>query len=354
MVLSRRRETMLTPRKIEIFKAIVQEFINTAEPVGSKTLIDKFNLPYSSATIRNEMSDLEKIGLLEKTHTSSGRVPSTKGYQFYVEHLMEDESNQAVELAIAQIFSDRRLGIEEAIRQSGDIISQMTKLTTVVLGPSAMDEKLRSVQLIPLNELSAMAVFVTESGHAEHRIFNFESEVTVEDIESCTSILNERLKGTVLSEIVDKMEGLRPILSARLVQYEALFEAFVNAFVKFAQDEVYLSGEKNMLYQPEFENIGKLRQLMDMLENSQLWREISEGHKHTRLQSSEHSEMIWLDDMAVVSSKLTTIDDEEHQLMVVGPSRMEYGRVVSLMNYVSEMVEEVYGKGGQDERQEDK
>lgn len=341
---------MLTPRKVEIFKAIVLEFINTADPVGSKTLIDKFNLPYSSATIRNEMSDLEKMGLLEKTHTSSGRVPSTKGYRFYVEHLMEDQESKAVENAIAQVFSDRRLGIDEAIRQSSDIISYMTNLTAVVLGPSASDDILKSVQLIPLNDRSAMAVFVTESGHAENRIFNFDEEVGVEDIENCTRILNERLMGTRLSEIVDKMESLRPILSVKLHQYEILFEAFVGAFVRFAQSEVYLSGERNMLYQPEFSSIEKLRQLMSMLENSQMWQELAVNHENLRLRKGDNSELVWVDDMAVISSTLRLDDNSEHQLMVVGPNRMEYGRVLSLIDYVSEMVYQVYGKGGQNER----
>lgn len=343
---------MLTPRKIEIFKAIVKEFINTAEPVGSKTLIDKYNLSYSSATIRNEMSDLEKIGLLEKTHTSSGRIPSTKGYRFYVEHLMDEEENYGIETAIAQIFSDRRLGIDEAIRQSCDILSQMTNLTTVVLGPSAMNETLKSVQLIPLSEFNAMAVFVTESGHGEHRIFNFDSKVDVNDLEACTSILNERLKGTALSEVVDKMESLRPILSKRIEKYEVLFEAFVGAFVKFAQDEVYLSGERNMLYQPEFSNIEKLREMMDMLENSEMWRNLSTGQNHLSLKKGDQSEIVWVDDMAVVSSSFNLLDNHEHKLMIVGPSRMEYSRVVSLMDYVSEMIETVYGKGGNDEQDE--
>lgn len=341
---------MLTNRKIEIFKAIVTEFIDTAEPVGSNTLIEKFNLPYSSATIRNEMSDLEKLGLIEKTHTSSGRVPSKKGYRFYVEHLMEDEQYSAVENAIAKVFSDRQLNIEEAIRQSSDIISHMTNLTAVVLGPSASEQVLRSVQLIPLNDLSAMAVFVTENGHAENRIFNFESSVSVEDIEQCTAILNERLKGSKLGDVIEKMEGLRPLLQVKIQQYEVLFEAFVAAFVRFAQSEVYLSGERNMLYQPEFSNIDKLRQLMAMLEDSQMWREMSKRHDNFKLIRSNASELMWIDDMAVVSSTMKLDNDSEHQLMVVGPNRMEYGRVVSLINYVSAMVEKVYGKGGQDEQ----
>lgn len=344
---------MLTPRKIEIFKAIVLEFINTAEPIGSKTLIDKYKLPYSSATIRNEMADLEKLGLLEKTHTSSGRVPSTKGYQFYVEYLMDDLQSHDITVALSQIFSDRQIGIEEAIRQSSEILSQMTRMTSVVLGPGSQNEILAQIRVIPLSENSAMALFSTESGHVEQRIFNFQGEVEAQDIEACTQIFNERLVGTRLYEIVAKLESLKPILERQIKQYELLFEAFVNAFVRFAQDEVYFSGEKYLLYQPEFSSVDKLRQLMSMLEDSSLWHEIARSHEHIKLKKSEHSELVWLDDMAVISGSITDADDEMHRLMVVGPSRMEYNRIVSLVEYVAQMIETVYGKGGKDEQEQE-
>ncbi len=341
---------MLTPRKIAIFKAIVKEFIQTAEPIGSKLLIEKYGINYSSATIRNEMSDLEKLGLLEKTHTSSGRIPSSKGYHFYVQHFMENEISQGIEGVIANIFSDRRLSVDEAIRQSVDILTQMTQLTSMVLGPASNSDTLKSVQLIPVSETSAMAVFITDSGHAEHRIFNFGKTVPVDEMEACTSILNDRLKGTPLSDVVDKMLNIKPLLSQRMVQYEILFESFVNAFMKFAQDEIYYSGKDNMLYQPEFASVEKLRQMTHMLENSSLWQEMSQSHDSLKLKKGQHSELMWIDDMAVVSSSFFLDDDEEeHRLVVVGPSRMEYGRVVSLVELVTTMIEEVYGKGGSDD-----
>ncbi|NLW14852.1 MAG: heat-inducible transcription repressor HrcA [Erysipelothrix sp.] len=338
---------MLTPRKIEIFKAIVKEFIQTAEPVGSKLLIESYNINYSSATIRNEMSELEKLGLIEKTHTSSGRIPSSKGYRFYVEHFMEDEINEGVESVITQIFSDRKLTVEESIRQSVNILTQMTNLTSMILGPASNSENLKSVKLIPVNDTSAMAVFVTEGGHTEHRIFNFDRNIPIEEMESCTSILNDRLTGTPISDVVEKMVNIKPILSQRMVQYEVLFEAFVNAFMKFAQDEIYYTGKDNMLYQPEFANVEKLKQLTLMLENSQVWQEMSVSHDNLKLRKGEHSELMWVDDMAVVSSSFfLENDNSEHRLMVVGPSRMEYGRVVSLVEFVTAMIENVYGKGG--------
>lgn len=344
---------MLTKRKIEVFKAIVTEFINTAEPVGSKTLITKYNLPYSSATIRNEMSDLEELGLLEKTHTSSGRVPSTKGYQFYVEHLMEDTNPIAgIELAISQVFKDRRLTMEEAIKKSSEIVSQMTQLTSIVLGPSGDDDVLINIELIPLGEDSAMAVFETESGHKEQRIFHFCEQLGINDIEICTTIFNERLRGTRIGDLVEKLDSLKPILKQRLERYELLFEAFVNAFMRFAQDNIYYSGEKYMMYQPEFEDVEKLKYLMKLLENSQMWINLSSNHKYLSLRRSEQSELIWLEDLAVISRSIVDDDDMEHKLMVVGPNRMEYERVISLVEYVSKMIETVYGKGGSDGEKE--
>ena len=253
-IIRTRRRSDVNAKKNRNFQSDCKRIVETAEPVGSKLLIDKYNFNYSSATIRNEMSDLEKLGLIEKTHTSSGRVPSSKGYRFYVEHFLEDQSVRCGNV-IAQIFEDRKLGVEEAIRQSVDVLTQMTSLTSMVLGPASSDDALKSVQLIPINDRSAMVVFVTVTGHAEHRIFDFETSVSIEEMESCTNILNERLTGTPLIQVVDKMENLRPILSQRLLQYEVLFEAFVSAFMKFAQEEVYLSGRDNMLYQPEFANI---------------------------------------------------------------------------------------------------
>ncbi len=341
---------MLSKRKVEIFKAIVEEFIQTAEPVGSKGLLEKYQMDYSSATTRNEMMELESMGLLEKTHTSSGRIPSTQGYRFYVEHLMEDRVDDRIEFAIAQVFSDRRLNIEEIIKRSCDILSQMSNLTSVVLGPDAIYQRLESIQLLPLHERSAVAIFVTSEGHTESRIFNFESDVSIEDIQACCGVLNQRLKGTPLNEVVEKMLIIKPILANTVVRYEMLFEAFINAFIRFASDNIYFSGLNNLMYQPEFADVEKLKQMLKMLENSQLWRTIGSGKGDVLLKKGEHSQLIWMDDMAVVSSKFSLGGKEEGQLMVVGPTRMEYDRVLSMLETIAIAIERIYGKGGIDER----
>lgn len=341
---------MLSERRLEIFKAIVYEFIRNAEPVGSKTLIDKYKWNYSSATVRSEMSALEDLGLLEKTHTSSGRIPSTKGYQFYTQYLMEEnDENERLKNSLKIVFSNRHASVEETLMQSVEILSQMTNLTSGVLGPEANKQRLQEIKVVVLEEDRALVVFETSAGHRESKVFDLEAPISMNDLIKYVGILNDRLIETPVNEIVTKMESLRPILKQSILRYEALFEAFSNAFLRFASDKMYFSGKNNLFNQPEFSDITKLRELLKMLEDSSLWYEISMGKGDVRLKTGEHSETVWIDDMAVVTSSINIRGDvnESHQLVVVGPSRMEYSKVVSLVEYISKMIEEVYSDKGE-------
>lgn len=336
---------MLSERKLTIFKAIVYEFIQNAEPVGSKALLQKYHWNYSSATVRNEMSALEELGLLEKTHTSSGRVPSIKGYQYYTQHLMEEQTqSEQLKNSLQIVFSNRQLSIEEALKQSVEILSQMTNLTSGVLGPEANRQTLETIKMAMIDESSALVVFETNQGHRESRVFMLEPMLSQEDLMKYVSILNERLSGTPINEVILKMESLRPILQQSILQYESLFEAFASAFLRFASDKMYFTGKNNLLNQPEFSDVNKLRELLQMLEDSNLWMDICLGKGDSRLKTGQHTETIWMDDMAIVTSEINIRSNEpsSHQLVVIGPNRMEYSRVVSLVEYISRMIEEVY------------
>ncbi len=334
---------VLTNRQQLILKAIVEDFIQTAEPIGSKTLVEKYGLNYSSATIRNEMNYLENVGLLEKTHTSSGRVPSTNGYRFYVENLMNVELTDEEKYMLQTSFS-MDLPIEDVIQTSCDILSNMTNLTSLVLGPDANRQSLAHIKLFPLDERNAVAVIITDQGHTENKTFHFNENVTVEDLQNCTNILNDRLAGTPINEVVEKMTELKPILANSVKRHEALFAAFMQAFVRFASDNVYYSGASNMLYQPEFADVERMKDIMKMLENNNLWRSISETSTAVKVKSPEtNSELIWMDDMAIVSSKFH-LGDEEGQLMVLGPSRMDYNRITSMLKFASSFIESKYNK----------
>lgn len=333
----------LTQRQIKVFKTIVEEFTRTAEPVGSHTLMSLLDIQVSSATLRNEMAALEELGLLEKTHTSSGRIPSSKGYRYYVDHLMVKHIEPKVMNALQSIFDARNSSMEEVVRQTCDILSQMTNLTSVALGPDARYQCLQHITLIPLSEKSAVAIFVTNHGHTENKTFQFAESVSMNDLMTCCNLLNERLVGVPLNEVVDRMVDLQPLLAANVQRHEMLFEAFVNAFVRFASDQVYFSGQSNMLYQPEFADIEKLKKMMSMLEDSSLWRQIAKDNTGTIIRiGNDNTRLLNTDDVSVVASKFKVHGDEEGQLMIVGPTRMPYNEVVALMEYVSSRIEEMF------------
>lgn len=335
-------------RMIEILKAIIDEFIQTAEPVGSKTLVTKYELPYSSATIRNDMQLLEEMGYLEKTHTSSGRVPSVKGYHYYCEHLMEDKLDDQWALALNEVFLKDTIDLDEAIKQSCEILSHMTKLAAGALGSDVSVQRLKHIRLLPIDQKSAVCVFITNTGYTETKTFRFEEAVDMQDIQKCTDILNSRLENSLVDELPERLQLLKPILEESLYRHDLLFQAFFSAFMKFAREHFYYVKTSNLLYQPEFEDVERLKQLLRLIDNNSLWRREPSSNSLV-MKTQNGSELSWDEDVAIVRSPFKVKEGEEGQLMIVGPSRMDYSKIVSLLEYVARMIEQVYGKGGNNE-----
>ena len=337
----------MTQRMVEILKAIVDEFVSTAEPVGSKTLVDKYGLPYSSATIRNDMAQLELLGFLEKPHTSAGRIPSNKGYQFYCEHLLEKNVDEEVKYAISNIFSNNSMNVEDALKEACTMISDMTNLTSGILGQDAKEQTLEHIDVFPINDNSAVCIFITNTGHTENKMFNFKDAVSADDIKKCADILNDRLKGTPIQELKDKLTSLKPILVQSVIRHEMLFNAFLGAFTKFATEKLYFNGASNLMYQPEFSDIERLKELIKIFDNPKMVKELSshsnDGSDVLAL-TPAGTELMWKDDMAIITSqvRLGRDPDDKARIMVVGPRRMEYNRVVSLMDFISNQIEELF------------
>jgi heat-inducible transcriptional repressor len=226
-------------RQDEILKLIVEHFIKTAEPVGSKTLQEVYHLDVSSATIRNEMNALEQDGYLEKTHTSSGRVPSEKGYQYYVSSTSGKEAvDESTKNALAERPGEKTKSVEEVMKEACEILSHMTNSASVVLGPSVDEEKLVSVQIIPLGENTATAVFVTDKGYVENKTFLIDPTLKTEEVVKTVKLLNDRLSGTPMSDLVSKMEAMKPALTDYVVGQEVIYDAILEAFAKFATDRL--------------------------------------------------------------------------------------------------------------------
>ena len=324
-------------RRDRILKLIVEHFIKTAQPVGSQTLINEYGLDYSSATIRAEMNTLETDGYLEKTHTSSGRVPSSKGYRYYIDNLRERSVSDEFKHQMQAILDQKTQSIENVIKESCEILSQMTSLASIVLGPNAKEEKLASVQIIPLSKSSATCVFVTDQGYVENKTFALNEEVQLSDIESCVKLLNERLKGTAISELVPKMEAIRPLLNDYVIDQEML-----EAFVGFAKDRLNAYGKDNLFEQPEFANdAAKIRHLLELFESPEIFREVgdeTQGDISIHIGGTSEED----EDVSIVSAKVKIPGKKEGSIAIVGPKRMDYDQVVSAMEYLLNELEKRY------------
>ena len=217
----------------------------------------------------------------------------------------------------------------------------MTSLASIVLGPNAKEEKLASVQIIPLSNSSATCVFVTDQGYVENKTFALTGEVNLQDIEKCVKLLNERLKGTAISELVPKMEAIRPILNDFVIDQDVIYQAMLEAFVGFAKDRLDAYGQTGLFEQPEFANDAtKIRRLLELFESPEVFREVEdESSSDISIHIGGDSD---IDDVSIISAKVKIPGKKEGSIAIVGPKRMDYSQVVSSMEYLLEELEKRY------------
>lgn len=325
---------MLTTRQEKILELIVREYIKTARPVGSKLLCHE--LKCSSATIRNEMATLEDLNYLEKTHVSSGRVPSEQGYRYYVDNLMQLNTINGEDLLKLQIiFNNNKIEINSCLKKSLEIVAEMTDCTSIVLGSKANLNRLKKVEVLPLSENSLLAIIVTDKGHVEHRNMNI-NNIPVEEIEKSVALINKLLIGTPIDEINQKLEfEVKPVINQYVKQYEAIYSAFYQVFNDFTMDNVSIVGKNNMLNQPEFNNVEKIKSLYNKLDSQEILNDIYAENNDISIYIGKESKVD--DDVTVIKTKYKTGNDEG-TIAIIGPKRMDYERIVSMLEYIKENI----------------
>ena len=251
---------MISKRQELLLKLIVEDYIKNARPVGSKALCNVMKC--SSATIRSEMNSLEEIGLLEKTHISSGRVPSEKGYRYYVDNIMEPKKlNGEDMLKLQTIVDNKSLIVNDIILKSMEIISELTHYTTIVLGKQSSENLVQKIEVVPIDENNIVAIVVTDKGHVEHKNIYIPGHVEVVEIKQTVDLINKLIIGTSINNVSEVLEyQVKPIIGKYVKQHEILYNAFYNAFSDFANESIKVNGTKNILMQPEFNNADKIRE----------------------------------------------------------------------------------------------
>ena len=328
---------MITERQVSLLKIIVEEYIKTARPVGSKAICEK--LKCSSATIRNEMSALEDLGLLEKTHTSSGRIPSDNGYRYYVDNIMvPKELNGDDMLKLQAIFKNNSLMLNDVVLRSMEIISELTNYTAIVLGSSSKENLLSKMEVVPLANNKFLAIVITDKGHVEHRNMEMAENISLDEIRKTVELINKLIVGTPIDEICAKLEfEIKPIIGTYIKQHDAIYNAFYNALNDFKEEaSVKVSGASNILMQPEFSNADKIREIVSKFEDKNLVSSIKEEESGVNIYIG--SENTLDDDVAIIKTKYS-VNGEEGTIALIGPKRMEYGRATALLNYIKKNIE---------------
>jgi len=327
---------LLSERRKELLKLIVEEYIKTANPVGSSLLCDKLNC--SSATIRNEMASLEDMGYLEKTHTSSGRVPSEMGYRYYVDNLMEPKKMTGEEvLKLQTIFDNKGLVLSDVITRSMEIISEITNCTSLVLGASSAENKLKEVETIPFNDSKVIAIVITDKGHVEHKELNV-GKVSPNEVKKVVELINKLLVGTPLDEVSAKLEfEIKPIIGNYVKSHEALYQAFYNAFNEFSyKSHMHMAGRTKLLDYREFDSVAKVKEILNKFDDENMVKKIEADCNDINVYIGHENNFD--DDVSVIKTKYD-INGEEGTIAIVGPKRMDYEKVVSLLNYIKQNIE---------------
>ena len=339
------RSMHLNDRKIRVLQAIIQDYIDTAEPVGSRTLSRKYSLGVSPATIRNEMSDLEELGYLTQPHTSSGRVPSDKGYRLYVDNLMEikviaDLQRRNIKANLLKQFGE----VEQLLQYSSRIISQLTNYTSAVLTPQIKDDKIRHIQLIPMDTKKIIAVMITDTGMIKNHIINVKEGIDFEQTEKVTNLLNNRLQGMAIKDIeMTMLDNLKK----ELYEFNTLIEAITPKLFKALEDiedvELFLSGTTNIFDFPEYNDIFKAKNFLTLLEDKEIIMDLISSTGNKGIDISIGSENIYEEvrDCSIVTATYKIKGNLVGKLSVIGPTRMDYSNVVGVMNQISRYINEL-------------
>lgn len=330
---------ILNDRKIKILEAIINDYIQTAEPIGSRTIAKKYDLGISSATIRNEMSDLEELGFIVQPHTSAGRVPSDKGYRLYVDQLMHfrELTNEETEF-LQRTIRNNISHIDYLMQQTAKALALLTNYTTVVSEPKSEKMKVKHVQLIPLDEKSIASVVVTDKNVIKNHVIALDSPPNINELSNISNFINKMLKEHTIYEIKEKVFGDDEIQN--FPYRETLEKAIDTAIktVKVKEDiHIYTSGVNNILDFPEFSDVGKAKNIFSALEEKQLLSDVicaNEGMNDNSIKIVIGNEnyLEQLKDCSIIKTVYTFDDDSYGSIGIIGPTRMNYSQVVSILN----------------------
>jgi len=330
-------------RKIKILQAIITDYINTGEPVGSRTIAKKYDLGISSATIRNEMSDLEEMGYLEQLHSSSGRKPSDKGYRLYVDKIMKhhDLTNEEEYIIKTKILDSALFEMDRLLRQATVLVSDLTRLTCIVNPPSARKSSIRSLQLVNIDDNKMIFIVITNNGIIKNNIIKTNSPIDYPTLTRLNNILNFRLRNLTVDQM--NLEVINN-LKTDLLDHEDIFNVVIpvlyESLNKADSSEAYAEGAQNIFNYPEYNDIDRAREFLTLLGNKDKLKELLDSSSSISIRIGNENYIDGAKDCSVITAVYSMHDKPLGSIGVIGPTRIHYSKIVTILDKI---VQEING-----------
>lgn len=331
-------------RKFLILQAIIDDYIMTAVPVGSRTISRKSGVGFSPATIRNEMSDLEELGYLDQPHTSAGRVPSAKAYRLYVDRLMKSVDVSDEEAGrIHDHLNHRTAQVEEVIREAAQALSDVTRYTAVVAAPRLDNMTIRRIQLVPVTDTSALMIVVTSAGMVKDHVIPVPEGVEPDHLYAISKMLTAQLAGYPLADA----RHLLVNVFAGLTEHRQLMSSVIRALDQQAQAEgvgaLVVGGRSNLLSYPEYSDVEKAKNFLAVLESREKLAPLlsQTGGVEFAVRIGPEINMPEFADCSVVTATYRVGNSTTGTMGIIGPTRMDYARVVSVLNYMGRTISDL-------------
>ena len=341
----------LDERKIRILKAIIQTYLETGEPVGSRTISKYSDLKLSSATIRNEMSDLEELGYIIQPHTSAGRIPSDKGYRFYVDQLIREKENEVTEMR--ELVIQRVDRVELLLKQLAKLLAANTNYATLISGPQYHQTKLKFIQLSRVEAGKLLIVTVLEGNIIKNSIVSVDAELTDEDLLNLNILLNNSLNGLTMEQInLDVITRMKAQAGSRRQVVDVVLSVVADAIRTNEEDlQIYTEGTTNIFKYPELSDGEKASQLISTLEQKDLWKELLTEEDGAEKKKNEiqvyigsETQVQSMKDCSVVTANYELGDGLRGTIGIIGPKRMDYDKVVSTLRSLMNQLNDTFNK----------
>lgn len=334
----------LSERKRKILEAIVEDYIVSAEPIGSRTISKNTDMGLSSATIRNEMSDLEEMGYLVSPHTSAGRIPTDAGYRFYVNELMHQYkmANDDI-IKLRRFFTAGVLQLDKLMRQASNILSQLTNYTTVSVTPELRKSYIKHIELVPVDEHSALLVLVTSEGIIKNQLINISEDADF--LRTFSAVLNEKITGLTLEEInLVVISEIQQIIGHSQPLLMTVLDFIHRTISELDGSEVYVDNAQNILNHPEYYDLSKAKEILSFLEDKQSIKQVIDhvnSDKDISISIGSENEAGEMRDTSIVTAKYYSGGKMLGKIGIVGPTRMNYAKVVASLDYINKNIDNI-------------